>query len=665
MPVKKKHRVKTGKTKGASSPFIVFLRRFYKPLAAVLGAVVFFVAYNTYIVDRSMLDIQFALQQTAKAETLDDVQGLNMLLGMMVAKEVSAREIKSENIINLDFANKVASEADMLAEVKDAKFMLSELLNRKKKQRNRLLVVLDTINEKVIKTGDQIRSALAARPAEELVRVEPDEKLISRAAELEKEGDLEEALKIYEEALSQVPQYQGAEKVKMAFLFQRFGNFGRAKIIYDEVIKKSPGSDAAQLARRLLDNLKDMVSLSRKRDLLQEEILREVSADRLQELYYELGSAESMLEDYPVAEEAYKKAAQLGPKTELGRKARFNLGFNYKMQSRYEDSERVFKQLAEDFPQSDLASDAGYWTADSLNNQGRHEEAIEKFQEVAERFKDKAVSPIALFRSGHICLYKLKDPNRAKAYFEKLKNQHGESGITDYVISEIISDLGSVYRDAAFKLVLQGRLEEAMLKFNDAIKLNPQDGRSYSGLAGAKVLMRQLEEAMEKARKGLTLAPQDSYTNAALGLVYISLNNQDAALEQYKKAVAINPSYADAQYNLGWLYQNQGQYDKAITAYRNAVKYDPKMAMAHNNLGVCYWRLERFDGALSEFTLAAKLDKKLAEAHYNLATVHFMFGRLKQAEAELTRTLELTDAIPEAQALLGAVRQKMQEDHSR
>lgn len=662
MPRIKKHKIHIKKEKGASSSsLIVFLRRFYKPVAAVISIIVFFAVYNTYIVDHSMLDIQFALEQTAKAQTIDDLQGLDMILGTQVLKEVAGKKIDSENIINLDFAATIAKKAEILSQAKDANFMLSALLEKKKKQRNGLLVALDGVNEKVIKTSDNIRDIFAKTAIRELVVVEADEKAFIGAKEFEKNNDLENAIKAYEEVLKQVPQYEGMEKVHLGFLYQRIGNLAKAKIIYEDIIKKSPGTEAAGFSRRLLDGLQDLKETARKKIILEEKIQKELSADKLQDLYYQLGATEALLGNFEGSEQAYKKAMEIDPKTDIGQKAAFNLGFNYKEQSKHTDSEKIFKQLGEQFPSSELAADANYWTADSLYNQGKYTEAVDKFKDVASRFKDMPIASVATFREGYACLYDLKDPKAAMAIFERLKEKFGQSSIAQHVTKEIVSDIGAVYRDAAFKLMLEGKIEEAIIKFDEALKLNSNDARSYAGLGAAKGLVQQWQEAIEKVTKGIELAPQDSYITASLGSVYILQNNMPAALELYEKIVKVDPKYAEAQYNLGWFYQREGRFDKAIEAYKNAIRYSPKLAVAHNNLGVCYWDLDRLDNAFAEFTQAVQLDKEFAKARYNLGLVHLLRGRLKQAQAEILKTLELTKEISGAQKVLDIIRQKMQE----
>lgn len=661
MPTRKRHRDRIVKEKTKLPGLLIFFKRFYKPLTTVVSITVFFLVYNTYLVDRSISNIQFALQQTANAQSLDDIRGLDMLLDSVVSKEIASQQIDSESLIKLDFAANIAKKAEAFAQIKDAQFMLVKTLEKKKKQRNKLLLTLDAVNESIFKTAGGIKDVFGKVRLEELVIVEPDKEMMLKAQELEKKNDIEGAIKIYEDAFKQAPQYEGVYKIRMAFLYQRLENFNKAKFICEGIIKYAPDSMVVNFAKQFLANLKDAVELSQKKKILEEKIRAEVSPERLQQLYYELGAVCDQLGDFKGAETAYKRAVEFNPNTDIGQKARLNLGLNYKMQSKYEDSENIFNQLKEDFPEGKFSPDVSYWIADSLNNQGKYEEALRQFSGFSEENKDKSFAAMGFFRAGYTCLYDLKDPQRAEALFKKLKQHFGKADVVDYAQEGISTDLGVVHRDKGFKLLLKGEFQEAVSNFDMALKLNPNDHRAYSGISSGKGFLKQMEEALREAKKAVELAPNDSFANANLGFVYILKGDFESALNIYQKTAGIDPKYADVQYNLGWLYQEKGQIENAIEAYKNAIKHNPKMAMAHNNLGTCFWNLDRLSEAQNEFILAVRSGKDLGEAHYNLALMHLINNRLKQAEAELEKILELKKEIPDAERILNIVRQKMQE----
>ncbi len=662
MPLRKKRKIGISKDESSGPGLMIFLRRFYKPLVAAACLIVFFFAYNTYIVDRSLMDIQFALAQTEQAKSLDDIKGLNMILNPLIQKEVLNNNINSEDVINLDFASNITQKAEIPEQLGDIKFALTQVFNKKKAHRNRILVILDDIKTRVIDIGENARSALVKSMTRGVIIPSPEEETLHAAEDLQQKNEFAKAIKVYEGILNKEPRYKGMANVYLGYLYERFENFDKAKIIYEEIIKGAPGSQAAGFARRFLDDMPDVRRLIQKKKLLEEGIPRERSQEKLQQLYYQLASVKDLLANFESAEQDYRKVVDLGPKTDIGQRAKFNLGFNYKMQGKYADSENVFGQFSQEFPQNKLAADTYYWTADTLRAQGKYEEALLKYEEAASRFKNTPVAPVSLFRAGYTCLYDLRDPERAKKYFDMLGREFKTSDITGYVLTKDYINMANIYRESGFKFILQGKFEEAEQNFKEAIKFNPSDSRSYGGLGSVKALKENYEEGVGDAKTGIELAPYDSYGYANLGFMYILKNDFTAALKSYKEAVNADPAYAEAQYNIGWLYQNALQDNKAMDAYKNAIKSDPDIAVAHNNLGVCLWKNTKFEEASNEFITAVQLDKNLVEAHYNLGIVHFVLGRFKQAEAELSVVIATKENFADAKQLLDIVRQKIKKE---
>ena len=639
----------------------VFFIRFYKPLVVVAAVVVFFLVYNIYIVDRSISDIQFALEQTAKAQSIEGIQGLDMMLDAAVLKELSSKKVNSQNLVNLDFASGITRDVQVLSQTRDIRFMLSEVLENKKKNRNVILNVVDGISEKITKIAGKTHDSIVKVALKETVVVGFDEGSFSAARELEIKGDLYAAIKAYEDVLKVAPQYFGPEKLKLASLYRKTGNINKAKILYEQVGENSLYSQNSYVAKSMLENLKDAYSLQDEARNFQGRILREVQPQILQNLYYNLGVVKMELEDFAAATAAYKKSMEIDPQTNTGQKARFNLGFIYKFQKKYSDSEAMFRQLGDVFAQTDFGKDADYWIADSLRSQGKYEESVQKFREASEKIKNGPLAAMSIFRAGYTCLYDLKDPERARAFFGELENKFNNLPIAGYSQTKITYDLSSVYKDEGFKLVLEGKYQEASVKFAEAIRLNPVDAFSYSGFGAAKGFLREMDEAEQKSQKAIELAPNDGYTNANLGFLYILKNEYGKAEKVYEKVVALNPEYAEAQYNLGWLYQDQGQFEKAIAVYYESIKYRPNLAVAYNNLGVCYWNMDKLEEASKFFVIAVQLDDNLLVAHYNLAKAHFFLGRFKQAEAEALKAEGLSGNSEAVLKLLNVIKNKIQE----
>ena len=84
----------------------------------------------------------------------------------------------------------------------------------------------------------------------------------------------------------------------------------------------------------------------------------------------------------------------------------------------------------------------------------------------------------------------------------------------------------------------QGKCDEAIADFNEAIQINPQDAKAYTNRGNAKV----------------------------------ALDQHDDAIADYDQAIRIHPQFAEAYSNRGNLYREMGAYEKARTNLQRALE---------------------------------------------------------------------------------------------
>ena len=88
-----------------------------------------------------------------------------------------------------------------------------------------------------------------------------------------------------------------------------------------------------------------------------------------------------------------------------------------------------------------------------------------------------------------------------------------------------------------YLLIKKGALDEAMLSFDEALKLNPHasDAKTGKGIILAK--KGHLQEAEEVLKDALLLNPNPVKTHYELGLVYEKLGNMEQAIDEFKEAI--------------------------------------------------------------------------------------------------------------------------------
>ncbi len=84
------------------------------------------------------------------------------------------------------------------------------------------------------------------------------------------------------------------------------------------------------------------------------------------------------------------------------------------------------------------------------------------------------------------------------------------------------------------------------------------------------------EEAIAQYDQAIALEPKAAAAWCGKGLALYELGRYDEALDAFDQAITINPNYAKAQYGRGLTLYELGLHDEAISAYDTALKIYPE-----------------------------------------------------------------------------------------
>lgn len=120
-------------------------------------------------------------------------------------------------------------------------------------------------------------------------------------------------------------------------------------------------------------------------------------------------------------------------------------------------------------------------------------------------------------------------------------------------------------------LVRQGDLNRAIAEYNEAIRLNPNEARTYYQLA--LVLGRKMDIAGEESTLKQALAANDHYAPAhcELGKLLMGQNRLEEAVNHLNMAVQYNPRSEEAYFLLVRAYTKLGEKDKAEAMVKRLV----------------------------------------------------------------------------------------------
>jgi len=134
-------------------------------------------------------------------------------------------------------------------------------------------------------------------------------------------------------------------------------------------------------------------------------------------------------------------------------------------------------------------------------------------------------------------------------------------------------------------------------------------------------------EAIAKYNEALKLDPENAQANYEMGFTLVQSGKGNDGVPYVEKAIEKSNSLqlkAACYDMLGSIYDNDHQTQKAIEAYKNGIQVNPKYQRLYYNLGLTYFRNKQFAEAEANAIEAIKLDPKHASSlrMYALVTFH-------------------------------------------
>lgn len=196
----------------------------------------------------------------------------------------------------------------------------------------------------------------------------------------------------------------------------------------------------------------------------------------------------------------------------------------------------------------------------------------------------------------------------------------------------------------------QGRLDEAMAYFQQALQIRPDYADAHFNLGVALYRKGNVGEAMTHFQQALQIKPDDTEARLALGNALLQQGQTDEAMIHFQKAVQLEPGSAEAQCDLGNALLQQGRMDEAIGHFQTALQIAPDDPEAQCDLGAALFRKGNVDEAVTHFEQALTIKPGFAEAHINLGSVFAKKGEVEEAIVHFQKALEIEPDNIEAQS---------------
>jgi tetratricopeptide (TPR) repeat protein len=161
----------------------------------------------------------------------------------------------------------------------------------------------------------------------------------------------------------------------------------------------------------------------------------------------------------------------------------------------------------------------------------------------------------------------------------------------------------------------QGRLDEAIAHFQQALRFRPDFAEAHNNLGNTMFLKGSLDEAAAHYRHALRLRPDYVEAHNNLGLALAGSGQPEEAINHYRQALRLNQHCAETHNNLGGALLDLGKPAEAVACLQQAIRLKPDYAKAHYNLGVAFARQDWLDEAICCYQHALRLQPDSAEAY--------------------------------------------------
>ena len=199
---------------------------------------------------------------------------------------------------------------------------------------------------------------------------------------------------------------------------------------------------------------------------------------------------------------------------------------------------------------------------------------------------------------------------------------------------------------------------DAETLYRVTLQKNPDCWMAHDNLGVILVGQGRLDEAIGQYQEALKLRPGNPQSHYDLGIALRQKGQTNDAIIEYQKALQVRPNYQKAHNNLGNILLQTGRIDEAVGHLRTALELQPDYAEAHNNLGNALMQSQTADEAIAHYERALEIRPRYGDAHFNLGGALVRVGRLDEAIDHFREALEAGFNPPEAYLSLGDALQR-------
>lgn len=162
-----------------------------------------------------------------------------------------------------------------------------------------------------------------------------------------------------------------------------------------------------------------------------------------------------------------------------------------------------------------------------------------------------------------------------------------------------------------------GDPEAAIADFTEAMKLDPDDSKTYLNRALVYARTNRDKEAVADFTKAIEKAPHLPHAYSYRAIIYYKLKMPDAALNDCNLCLEADSTYYDCYITRGTLLFERQQYEMTLKDLTKAIFYNPTNSVGYKNRGQVYLQTGNYEKGCADLDEAIRLGNQEAPALYN------------------------------------------------
>ena len=189
----------------------------------------------------------------------------------------------------------------------------------------------------------------------------------------------------------------------------------------------------------------------------------------------------------------------------------------------------------------------------------------------------------------------------------------------------------------AESLFQEGKLNQSIEAYEEAILSNPDNPSNYVELARIQILAGQYNDALENAELALLLNPENPLAHSMRAWALNFLEDPLGAEAAVKRALEIDENYAIAHAIYAEILFDNGSFERGAEESRIALQLDPNSLEVRRARGYILYNTQNFAQAIEQFDAAIAINDRIPNLHLLKGYSYYAMGEYDLAVEALNQ----------------------------